>query len=104
MPKIKNLRWKPVISFFCILGLLFFGASLYSPKVGSILVGSIITALTLLSSLLPDHYTWLNKYWFEKINSGTHSFFIWLTSIGSVVIGVLLIKNYHIVIDFKKNK
>jgi hypothetical protein len=98
----KKLKWKPVVSFSCILVLLLVAGSLISPKIGYVLAAGIIGSLATISSVIPQHYERIRLFWFDEINSATHSFFIWLTSILGVVGGWLVLKNYDIDVNFKK--
>jgi len=99
---VKKLDWKPLISFSCILALLFFIVALFNITAAQWLVGFIITAMLTLSGLSPEHYNFLKDSWFNNIPSETHQFIIYFF-IGIVVYLALLflvlvtyycIKNY----------
>jgi|APSaa5957512535_1039671.scaffolds.fasta_scaffold59709_3 hypothetical protein len=102
MPTDNEVKWLPVFSFLGILAILFFVASLYSPKLGGIVVGAVVGTLSTISGLIPEHYRQLKKVWFEKMLTSAHLTFVAIASITIMVISFLLVKNYKIDIDISK--
>lgn len=97
----NGVKWKPAISFFCILASLFFVSSLFSMTTGSIIVGTATASLSLFAGLLPDHYNIVKGFWFDKILSPTHTFFIRLFLFISLVSIFFFLKNYKLSIKIE---
>ena len=98
----KKLKWKPVLSIFCILASLFFISSSFNPKNGKILLGAITASLAFFAGVFPDHYSYVKSLWFDKILPATHSFFIWLCAIIIFVLAIMTLKNYKLSLKIEK--
>ncbi len=103
MSKKKKIKWLPVVSFACLLFLLFSVGSMINFKVGASLVGAVIMIITTFSSLLTPHYEDMRDRWFEKILPESHYVIIWLTALVGIVFLFMLNKQFRISFKIEKN-
>ena len=109
---VNKLDWKPLISFACILALLFFIIALFNISAAQFSVGFIVSVMLALAGLSQDHYLFLKNFWFSNVPSETHQSIICVFIFVTVYVILLIltaiifycIKNYKILSQFSNKK
>lgn len=92
----KPLKWKPAISFMCLIcSVVFLTTVLYGRTKGAMILGGITGSLAFVSSVLPEHFNFFKSYWFDRILNTTHSVLIWISATIFCIALFSLIQNYR---------